>query len=193
MRMAYSSSQDLSFYNGGRLFGNFHPDVVIEEVLEDQVDITENPVEDGSVVTDHAIIKPTTVKLDVCFREDSKQGLAPNEMYQAILDLMNMRLPFDIVTTRRMFTNMLFTRIQNTTNKDNQNILRLTLEFKQVKLVALQSVSVKTPPAEKATTTNKGATQAKTQNNAAGKNAQDAAKKNESDSSLLYKIVYGDE
>lgn len=191
--MQNTSNQDLSFYNGGRLFGTFHPDVVIEEVLENQADITENSVETGSTINDHVIIKPGSVRLDVCFKDMSKQGLTPNEMYNAILDSMNTCLPFDIVTTRRMYTDMLFKRIQNTTNKDNQNTLRLTLEFQHVNLVSLQQVSVKTPQNEKATTTQKGQVQAKPKADASAKAAEETAKKNENNNSLLYNIFYGDE
>lgn len=186
-----SSGQDLSFYNGGRLFGEFHPDVVFEEVIEERVSISENPIEDGSVIADHAIIRPVSVRLDVCFNSMSKQGLTPNETYAAILDLMKQRVPFDIVTTRRMFKNMMFTRIQNTTNKNNQNTLRLTLEFDQVTLVKLQSVAVKTPKAEKAKTTSKGKVKPKEQTDAAASKAKETAAENSNDSALYKILVQG--
>lgn len=46
-----------------RGFGPFSPQLVVEEIHDDELEITEQPVENGAAISDHAFKRPATVTL----------------------------------------------------------------------------------------------------------------------------------
>ncbi|WP_368855305.1 phage baseplate protein, partial [Escherichia coli] len=49
-------------------------------------------------------------------------GLSPKETYQQILDLQSSRIPFDVVTGKRLYSNMLIRAIEVTTDRTSENV-----------------------------------------------------------------------
>jgi hypothetical protein len=49
-------------------------------------------------------------------------GLSPKETYQELLDLQNSRVPFDVVTGKRIYTNMLIRALEVTTDRTSENV-----------------------------------------------------------------------
>ncbi|SPX12793.1 bacteriophage protein [Escherichia coli] len=96
---------------------------VISEKHTDMLEITEHPVEVGAAVADHAYKKPSEVVMEVGFAgggalldfasnltATSLLGLSPQQTYQELLDLQESRIPFDVVTGKRLYSNMLIRR-----------------------------------------------------------------------------------
>ena len=52
------------------------------------------------------------------------------------------RVPFDVVTGKRVYTNMLVRAIEVTTDKTSENVLNCTLTLREVIMSQTQSVSV---------------------------------------------------
>jgi hypothetical protein len=48
-------------------------------------------------------------------------GLSPKETYQELLDLQNSRVPFDVVTGKRIY-NMLIRALEVTTDRTSENV-----------------------------------------------------------------------
>ncbi|HCL6252394.1 TPA: hypothetical protein N2Q11_005248, partial [Citrobacter freundii] len=69
-------------------------------------------------------------------------GLSPKETYQQLLDLQSSRVPFDVVTGKRVYSNMLVRAIEVTTDKTSENVLNCTLTLREVIMSQTQSVSV---------------------------------------------------
>lgn len=137
-----------AFFSRYRSIGGIIADVTIEEVHVDESEITNHPVEQGAAITDHAYDQPQRVTIIAGWSNSSLQSLGnPNyvqEVYQSFLALKSARIPFDIITGKRMYSNMLIERIIERTDKNWENAMQLTLECREVILVNTQTVSV--PP-----------------------------------------------
>lgn len=179
----------LSFGVGTRQIAEFTPTIVTEETITDASETTDHPIEDGSSISDHVIIKPVTCSMEVYFNDDSLMGFTPKEIYQMILALRDSMEPFTVVLGKRTIENVVFTNIVNHTNQDSEYVLHLSLEFKQLKLVTLEVVEIATPEGQKASTQTAGKKQAqKTENGATEQAAKETAQKN---NSALYNVIYG--
>jgi hypothetical protein len=151
-----------------RNIGGFIADVTVREDHEDTLVVTENPVEQGAAITDHSFKVPAKLTIDVGYSNSSLQsGGDPNyvqDIYAQFLTLQSSRQPFDVVTGKRMYTNMLITLLHTVTTEETENSLMLTVQMKEVILVNTQTVSVPssqnmTNPADTGATVNAGTTQ----------------------------------
>ena len=80
----------------------------------------------------------------VMFAATEKQSL--EEIYQALLDLQADREPFEVVTGKRVYRDMLFKSI-NVTDKATESVLAVACVFQQVILVDVVLTTV--PPRAK--------------------------------------------
>ncbi|MCA8576900.1 phage baseplate protein, partial [Escherichia coli] len=69
-------------------------------------------------------------------------GLSPKETYQQLLDLQSSRVPFDVVTGKRVYSNMLVRAIEVTTDKTSENVLNCTLTLREVIITQTKNVTV---------------------------------------------------
>ena len=138
-----------------RKIGILVPDVVVSEKHVDALEITEHPVEIGASVNDHAYKRASEVTMECGFSGGGSildfvdvsgiglgVGLSPKEVYQQLLDLQSSRLPFDVVTGKRTYSNMLIRAIEVTTDRTSENVLSCVLTLREVLLTQTQSVSV---------------------------------------------------
>jgi hypothetical protein len=141
-----------------RNIGGFIADVTIEETHTDTLEVTEHPVEQGAAVTDHAFVKPANLIIKAGWSNSSLQaGGDPNyvnDTYQDFLDLQASRQPFDIITGKRSYSNMLFTRLTTRSDDANANSMVLECECREIITVNTQTVTV--PNANQATPTETG-------------------------------------
>lgn len=151
-----------------RAIGPFSATVTLEEVGTDELEITQHPVQQGASITDHAYLKPSTVNIKVMWNDDD----APlAETYKNLLDLQASREPFDVVTGKRAYKNMLIKALGQTNDVQTENILSISLQLQEIFITAVEVVSVP----ERAKQRNPGKTGA-TQN-AGQKSAQETPKK----------------
>ncbi|MNB62555.1 hypothetical protein D3C81_47700 [compost metagenome] len=149
------------FRQQSRRIGLLIPSVVVSEKHSDALEITEHPVEKpttGSAsgfIADHAYKRPSEVTMECGFAGGGSLldfvdtsaigiglGLSPQETYQQLLDLQSSRTPFDVVTGKRTYSNMLMRAIEVTTDKTSENVLNCTLTLREVIMTQTQSVSV---------------------------------------------------
>ena len=118
---------------------------ILSERHSDTLEITEHPVEVGAAISDHAYRRPYEVVMQVGFAGGGSlldlldttsfgvsAGLSPKEVYQNLLDLQNSRVPFDVVTGKRIYTNMLIRAIEVTTDRTSENVLSAVLTLREV-------------------------------------------------------------
>lgn len=137
-----------------RSLGDLYPDVVVEESHEDGLQITEHPIEQGAAVSDHAYGKPSVVTIRggvsdsggaFPFNPFETSGERRSvEFYEKLLALQDSREPFDIVTGRRVYKNMLLDSLTTVTDRDTEHVLAFTAVCKEVIIVATQVASL--PP-----------------------------------------------
>ncbi|HDU2896812.1 TPA: hypothetical protein RFF92_001641 [Klebsiella aerogenes] len=143
------------FQQQSRRIGLIVPSVVVSEKHSDTLEITEHPVETGAPVSDHAYKRPSEVVMEVGFAGGGslldfidtsslglKLGLSPKETYQQILDLQSSRIPFDVVTGKRLYSNMLIRAIEVTTDRTSENVLMAVLTLREVIITQTQQISV---------------------------------------------------
>jgi hypothetical protein len=130
----------------GRSIDTFVADVTVREDHEDELVVTENPVEQGADITDHSYKAPARLTVDVGYSNSSVQANGdPNyvqDIYAQFLALQASRQPFDVITGKRPYTNMLITMLHTVTDEATENALLLTVRMKEVILVDTQTVSV---------------------------------------------------
>ena len=136
-----------------RSLGGLSFDVVVSEEHEDTLTIAKHPVEQGANISDHAYGLPVWDPYNAT-------------LYNALLALQNAREPFDIVTGKRKYGNMLLEKLTVTTTPDSEHALMVTAECREVIIVRTQVMAVPAEPgrhrnpAKTGGTANKGQKQA---------------------------------
>ncbi|EON3347173.1 phage baseplate protein [Yersinia enterocolitica] len=138
-----------------RKIGVLVPSVIISEKHQDALEITEHPVEVGAAVNDHAYKRAAEVTMEVGFAgggslldfvDTSTIGLSlgksPEEVYQELRDLQGSRQPFDVITGKRKYSNMLIRAIEVTTDKTSENVLMCVLTLREVIMSQTESITV---------------------------------------------------
>ena len=138
-----------------RKIGIFVPDVVVSEKHVDALEITEHPVEFGAAINDHAYKRASEVTMECGFAGGGsvldlvnlssiglRVGESPTEIYQQLLELQQSRVPFDVVTGKRTYSNMLIRAIEVTTDRTSENVLSCVLTLREVIMSDTQSITV---------------------------------------------------
>ena len=133
-------SEFTAFYSNQRQLGGIFPDVVTEELHNDELTMTEQPVEIGAPVTDHAWMQPYKVLVNGGFSNSSagSEGWV-QAAYQQLLGLQQSKQPFDISTGKRYYVNMLLRSLTVITNEDSEFSLMFRAACQQIILVSTQS------------------------------------------------------
>lgn len=143
------------FQQQSRRIGLIVPSVVISEKHSDTLEITEHPVEIGAAVSDHAYKRPSELVMQVGFAGGGSlldlldttsvglsTGLSPTEVYQNLLDLQSSRVPFDVVTGKRSYTNMLIRGMEVTTDSATENVLSVVLTLRELIITSTTTTQV---------------------------------------------------
>lgn len=69
----------------------------------------------------------------------------PKDVYESLLALQALRVPFEVATGKRIYANMLVKSLRVVTSKETENTLDLTAVFRQILIVQTQVVSVAAP------------------------------------------------
>lgn len=129
---------------GTRSIGLLKPTIVTSEVIEENSDVSEHPIEDGSVIADHITDQPISVTINCAWAEEWSNGFSVKAMYSQILALRDSREPFTVKLGKRVIDNMVFTSITNNTDADSEFVLNLAISLRQVKIVSVKKVEIQT-------------------------------------------------
>lgn len=137
-------------FQQGRSIAGIVPNVAIEESHHDELTITDHPVEQGASISDHAYKNPAEVTCRYGWSDSSSISTLwngdVNQVYQQLLDLQQSRVPFDLTTGKRAYSNMLIKSLGVTTDRSSENALMLTAVMRQVIIVQTQATTLQ--PAE---------------------------------------------
>lgn len=131
-----------SLFGKKRMIGSIKVNVTVSEATNDTLTITKQPVQFGASITDHAYKEPTSFSMNIRFSDNLSISLS--KTYQQLQDLQNSRVPFDVVTPKRLYPNMLISVLSMTTDKQTENCLAINISFQQVIIVQVSTTSV--PP-----------------------------------------------
>lgn len=136
----------LPFFRQVSAIDDILPDITIEERHEDTLEITRHPVEQNAAIADHAFKNPVRCTMKCGWSNTSPQALGnPNyvkQVYQQLLALQASREPFDILTLKRLYSNMLMRSIRTTSDRWNSTSMVIHADFEEVIIVTTQTVQV---------------------------------------------------
>lgn len=137
-----------------RSLGGIQLDSVIQEAHDNTVQLTQNPIEKGADISDHAIVNPKKIRLNAVVTDsplgsagftqivDSVTGLfgastpsnvtRSQQAYQQLIALMENREPIAITTRLLVYTDMVITSINVKQDKDTSRAIFLDIEAEQV-------------------------------------------------------------
>lgn len=156
------------FFKPKRAIGGFIAQAVIEESHFDEMQITQHPVENGATITDHAYAMPPEVTIHCAWSNSPtpgnivgngavnlsgisgalsaapafKPGAAVTDIYTALVALKDARIPFDVYTGKRSYSNMLIRSIAVRTDKQTENALVATIQCQQLFIAKTATVLV---------------------------------------------------
>lgn len=142
--------------------GTIRIGITIEEVYTDELQITEHPVERDAPITDHsfkrqpdvvikcgwsnadysALLGGGVVQFDT-FGSTTQSGYI-DAVYSKLLALQASRAPFDAVTSRRKYSNVLLQGLRVAHDAKTSGALMLTATLRQIRIV--QTKATKLPP-----------------------------------------------
>lgn len=130
-----------------RKLGNIAVQVVVNEQTTDSLTITRQPVQQGASITDHAYMEPTSFSHTIYFTSGGttlgfSAGKSLDQIYQELLTLQQSAIPFDIVTPKRIYKNMLMASLTMTTDKLTENCLAIHATYQQVIIVPVTTAVV---------------------------------------------------
>lgn len=149
--------------------GGIGVSVILREEYSDTLRITDHPVEGGANITDHSFKEPVRVTLTCgwsnasltalqqevvgVFNAIASNGLSAvkarlsqldyvSHVYAQLLDMQSSRQPIKIVTTMRLYSNMLIESLAVQRDKDTGNIIAVQAGCREVIIVNTSVTSV---------------------------------------------------
>lgn len=129
-----------SLFGTNRQIGDITVQTTVNESTNDTLTITKQPVQQGASITDHAYKEPTAFSMQILFKDNLFLSLS--KIYQDLQDLQNSRVPFDVITPKRIYHNMLLATLGMTTDKSTENCLSISCSFQEVILVSVVTTTV---------------------------------------------------
>jgi len=129
-------------------------DAVVEELHSDESEITEHPVEVGSVIADHMYKLPSELALTYVWSMGSVQNTSRDNsflksIYQQFLTLKDSATLMQVITGKRVYKNMVVRSLAVRTDKETENLLELRIGLREIILATTQTVPL-TPAAQQA-------------------------------------------
>lgn len=129
-----------------RNIGGLYPDVTVEEIHRDELQITQHPVEIGAPISDHAFMQPTTVEIRCGWSNSSAQSEGyVQSVYDALQQLQTSVTPFDVTTGKRFYQNQLVRSLMVRTDVDSEYALMVVALCQQVIITSGASTSSSPP------------------------------------------------
>jgi hypothetical protein len=116
---------------------------VIEETSRDDVQVTEHPVEIGTVIADHAYKKPREVTLRWSWSNSGYYETRVQDVYQQLLALQGPPPSLISITTgKSLYLNMLVISLGITTNSASEYALQAVMVCREVIIVSTEAAQI---------------------------------------------------
>lgn len=121
---------------------NLIPEVVVYEDGDDELIITQHPVEQGALINDHAYKRPAQLRVRAGW-SDAYGGYtgAGADIYAQVLALQAERRPFTVLTGKRMYQNMLVSALRTHTDSGTEFAFVADILFQEILFAQVQQIS----------------------------------------------------
>jgi len=116
-------------------------DAVLNEIHQYDADITENPVEDGTVYSDNVVLQPIRLEM-TCRITDASASLlnlrfsgAADDAFKSLVRLQRSRETFDVVTGINVYKNMMLQSVSIPRESSDGRSIRFTAILKEILIV----------------------------------------------------------
>ncbi|MCF8002124.1 MAG: hypothetical protein K9K76_09730 [Halanaerobiales bacterium] len=125
----------------------------IDDVLVDLVEnesstfsneVTQKPIEDGTVISDHINNQPTTFSLDIIIT--GEYGGTPEEKYERLLAIRDNREIISVIGALQVYENMAISEISLQKSSDNAKGYSGSITFQQVRYAKAETITVNIAP-----------------------------------------------
>lgn len=163
-------------FSPNRSIGGIIPDLTVREEGVDELEITQHPVETGYAITDHAFLRPPSLHLEYGWSSSFLSsysasallsGTVPDlsfgaqktrQVYEQLLALQASRVPFQVVTGKRLYSNMLLESVGIMTDASTENSLLITASCRGIIIVSTQTQAIAPIPQQAIPASTAGAT-----------------------------------
>ncbi|HXR75138.1 MAG TPA: hypothetical protein VN737_04125 [Bryobacteraceae bacterium] len=116
-------------------------DAVIRAEHEQRTAVTLNPVQTGAAISDHAYTIPASLVLEIAM-SDAMQSFTMGQWadgpsksvsaYQKLISLQKQRLPLQVSTRLRSYSNMMITGVHAEEDHETASALKATVTFQEI-------------------------------------------------------------
>lgn len=116
-----------------------------------ELEVTENPVETGTVIADHSYVKPTEITMQVIM-SDVHQSLVPGQFtggwsrsvtaYKILKEIQTKRIPIAVLCRLGLFENMVIRRLQANDTADTYQALSATVTLVELPIARVKTVEI---------------------------------------------------
>lgn len=127
--------------------GTIEIDAVIRERHQYDSEITENPVEDGTIFSDHVVLLPVSYEMQGRVTDASLSLLdlrlagRADDAFRELVTLQRSREPFDVVTGINTYSNMLFQSIGFPRESSDGRSIRFEAVMREILIVGDQAAT----------------------------------------------------
>lgn len=128
------------------------PQVGIRDEHRDEVALTDNPIDSGAPVTDHAFSRPAELRMTIGWSDSASffdvSGSSNNasDAYSALLELMSQRSAIGVVTPKRSYEDMVIIGLETVTDRETNSTLVIEVTMRQAIRVDVATTTL--PPVE---------------------------------------------
>ena len=124
-----------------RSLGGLTFTVTISEQEKMRAKLTDYPVEDGATMSDHVIIAPREVTVQVGQGVDEAET-DPRDKLDELRKLMEKREPMELYTGKSFYKSMIITAISTTTDAKTETVLIASVTLREVVIASTQAAAV---------------------------------------------------
>lgn len=127
-------------------------DAVFEETHDSELSVTDNPVETGVVISDHAFMLPLGLNINAgvsdsplheTFNDPYSGNKRSVKAYELLTALQRSAEPFDVQTGLKLYRNMVCQKITTLQDKESAGALIFSAQLREVIIVKTEQVKYK--------------------------------------------------
>ena len=131
-----------------RSLGGLTFTVTISEAEKQTAKLTDYPVEDGVSYSDHVILAPREVTVQVGQGVDESET-DPRDKLEKLRELMTTREPIELYTGKSYYKSMIITSISTTTDARTETVMIASVTLREVRIAQTQAAAVPIIPKKK--------------------------------------------
>ena len=147
-------SYDAMLYCKTNIGGYFFDGFITVDVTS-ELEITENPVETGVAIADHAYVKPTTIDMNIIMSDVHESLVAEQftggwsrsvKAYEILKQIQSDRIPVAVLTRVGLFEDMLIKRIISNDDAKTYRGLNAQVSLVELPIARVRTVEISSAP-----------------------------------------------